>query len=104
MNFEDLLEQAQHGIGTDWLTKDQLLEFCDFALKSGFGIQLFEAVPSPTRKAKRYFAYEMIGVDGEKNWENHRDPARSMELVHEKLKLAEENDAELVYKVWIDVP
>lgn len=104
MNIEDLLEQAQHGNGSNWLSKSELLEFCDFFIAKGFGLQLMEVKRAPGGKVARSIAYGLYGGDGAENWKNHRDPARSIVLLHEKLKLAEEDGADLLYKVWIDVP
>ncbi len=102
--FRKLFEQAQYGYGSDWISAEELVPFCQYILGRGRGVHLMEAVPTENSLQRRNHGYEILGVEGEESWENHRDPVRSIALVHEKLKWAKDDGGEFVYKVWVDKP
>lgn len=86
-----LLEQVERGKGSDWLYAKELLVFCDIRLETGLGVTGMEGIQAPEGTVGRNSTYEIYGLDGDEAWEKHHDPVRSVALVREKLKWAEED-------------
>ena len=98
------LTRAEREGATGYLTSDEFIPFCELAVSRGYGISHVEAFQSPSGTVRRNFGYEILGIDAEDNWREHRDPKRSLELAREKLAWAIEDGADLIYQVWIDRP
>lgn len=98
------LARAEQEGATGYLTSDEFIPFCELAVSRGYGISHVEAFQSPKGTVRRNHGYEILGVDQEENWREHRDPQRSLRLAKEKLAWAREDGADFIYMVWIDVP
>ncbi len=102
--FASLLSQAGQGIGTDWISAEELMSFCNYVVRNGYGIQLMEAVPTLRSTERRNHGFEIQGLDGPEAWDKHRDRAKSVALVRAKIGSARELGGEFVYKVWVQRP
>ncbi len=105
--FEHLLEQAQTGIGTDWLSERELLDFNEYLAFRGFGVSRMEIKRAEGGTVPPNFGYEIlpqpIGGDDE-HWMNHFDPQRSALYVRETVAYAKADGAIFDYKVWAEEP
>ena len=102
--LETELARAQREGATGYLTSREFIPFCELAVSRGYGVSGVEAFQSPEGKVRRNHDYEILGLDGEDNWIEHRNPERSLKLAREKLAWAKEDGADFVYQVWISNP
>ncbi|MEM6634479.1 MAG: hypothetical protein AAF667_01190 [Pseudomonadota bacterium] len=105
--FEKLLEQAQSGAGTEWISESELLEFNKYLAAHGYGVARMEVARAACGTVNRNFSYGVLpaplGEDPER-WLNHFDPVRSAEYVREQVQFANEDGALFDYKVWAEQP
>lgn len=105
--FEDLIEQAQTGAGTEWISEAELLDFNEYLATRGFGISRMEVAQAAGGTVKRNFGYGILPApigDDPEHWLNHFDPQRSAAYVRETVQFAKEDGALFDYKVWAEQP
>lgn len=103
LDFEQMLDDAETGKGADWISVPDLYRFCDYILAQGYGVQTMEA-KGARQSVPRAVRFQILGVEGEETWENHRDPKRSIDLVRETVRNAQREGHEMLYKVWVQKP
>jgi hypothetical protein len=105
--LEQLLDQAQTGKGTDWISEQELLEFNEHLAFRGFGVSRMEIKRAEAGTVPPNFGYgilpQPIGGDAE-HWMNHFDPLRSAAFVRETVAFAKADGALFDYKVWAEKP
>ncbi|MGP6089083.1 hypothetical protein [Antarctobacter jejuensis] len=98
----DWQAMARGSEGSPWLRAAEAEALACYALQFGEGVSTMEAVATQFREPVRDVSWEIIGADAAgENWEDHRDPARALDLVRRKLALARQAGAVLEYKLWL---
>ncbi|HCE70630.1 hypothetical protein KQ247_17370 [Ruegeria pomeroyi] len=105
--FEELIEQAQSGAGTEWISESELLEFNKYLAAHGYGVARMEVARAAGGTVNRNFSYGVLpqplpGDDD--HWMNHFDPARSAAYVRAQVQYAKADGALFDYKVWAEQP
>jgi hypothetical protein len=102
-DFPEEFELAQTGKGSQHMNAETGFAFAKYCLTMGFGVSVMEAYGTGESRGKHGLWHQILNVDdpGE-NWEDHKCPARALELVKEKMRLASEDGVVLMYKFWID--
>ncbi|MDO5622125.1 MAG: hypothetical protein Q4G24_11725 [Paracoccus sp. (in: a-proteobacteria)] len=105
--FEKLLEQAQTGAGTEWISEAELLEFNEFMARRGFGVSRMEVMRAKGGKVRPNHGYgvtpQPFKGDTE-HWMHHFDPIRSAAYIREQVDYARKDGALFDYKVWAEDP
>lgn len=101
--FLQQLEVAQTGIGSAWMDADKGFAFAEYAMSMGLGVSFMEVYGTGESRGKYNLDHTILGVDemGE-NWADHRDPARALETVKNKMHAASKDGLTLKYKFWLD--
>ncbi len=105
--FEYLIDQAQTGAGTDWLSEAELLEFNEYLAERGFGVSRMEvkrAKGGTVRPNHGYGVTPQPFPGDDDHWMHHFDPARSAIYVREQVQYAKADGALFDYKVWAEQP
>ncbi|MFI0396944.1 hypothetical protein [Paracoccus jiaweipingae] len=105
--FEHLLEQAQTGLGTDWLSERELLAFNEYLTFRGFGVSRMEITCAEGGTVPSNFGYSILpqAIDNDdEHWMNHFNPWRSTLYVRETVAYARAGGAIFDYKVWAEQP
>ncbi len=103
--FEELIEQAQTGAGTVWISESELLEFNDYLAMRGFGVSRMEVkqVERGTVAPNHGYCVTPQPFEGDdEHWMNHFDPKRSADYIRKQVQYARADGALFDYKVWAE--
>ena len=105
--FEALILQAQTGVGTEWLSEIELLEFNEYLAKRGYGVSRMEVKRAEGGTVGANFGYGVTPQPfpgDDEHWMHHFDPVRSAAYVRRAVQAAKEDGALFDYKVWTEKP
>ncbi len=105
--FEHLITQAQTGVGTEWLSEAELLEFNLCLAVRGFGVSRMEVARAKGGTKPPNFGYGVLPQPlrgDDEHWMHHFDPVRSATYVRGQVQYTQEDGALFDYKVWAEQP
>lgn len=105
--FEELIEQAQSGAGTEWISESELLEFNKYLAVRGYGVSRMEVARAEGGTEPPNHGYGVTPKPfrgDDEHWLHHFDPERSAAYVRRQVQYAKEDGALFDYKVWAEQP
>lgn len=105
--FEELILQSETGVGTEWLSEAELLEFNEYLAMRGYGVSRMEVKRAKHAVVRPNHGYEVSPQPfpgDDEHWMHHFDPVRSAAYVRRAVQAAKEDGALFDYKVWAETP
>jgi hypothetical protein len=99
---KEIYEKGLTAEGTPLVSLDELEASLNFLREQNVFVQSAEAFALRGELQVPTIEFSILGLDGDRDWEKHKDVGRAYELVRDKIAGARKHPEPIVFQVWLD--